>query len=127
VPIKVIERRIAITPRNGSVRLAGTLELVDGDESITARRVDAIVRGSRTVLDVPERPEIVEIWRGLRPCTPDGLPVIGFAPPFENLVVATGHQMCGLHTAPGTGRLVADLLTGAPPTFDPAPFRADRF
>ncbi len=127
VPIKVIERRIAITPRDGSVRLAGTLELVDGDESITARRVDAIVRGSRTVLSVPDPPEIVEVWRGLRPCTPDGLPVIGFAAPFDNLVVATGHQMCGLHTAPGTGRLVADLLTGTPPTFDPEPFRADRF
>ncbi len=127
VPIKVFERRIAITPRSDSVRLAGTLELVDGDESITARRVDGILRGSRAVLGIPERPEFREIWRGLRPCTPDGLPVIGFAPPYENLVVATGHQMCGLHTAPATGRLVADLLTGAPPTFDPAPFRTDRF
>ncbi len=127
VPIKVMERRIAITPRAGSVRLAGTLELVDGDETITARRVEAIVRGARTVLGVPERPEILEIWRGLRPCSPDGLPLIGPAPRHDNLVLATGHQMCGLHTAPATGRLVADLLTGAPPTFDPAPFRAGRF
>jgi len=127
LPIKIVERRIAITPRDGSVRLAGTLELVDGDESITARRVEAIVRGSREFLNVPEAPEIVEVWRGLRPCSPDGLPLIGFAPGYENLVVATGHQMCGLHTAPGTGRLVADLLAGETPTFDPGPFRADRF
>ncbi len=127
LPIKVVDRRIAITPRAGSVRLAGTLELVDGDESVTARRVEAIVRGSKTVLNIPEPPEIVEVWRGLRPCSPDGLPLIGFAPRYENLVIATGHQMCGLHTAPGTGRLVGDLLTGASPTFDPAPFRADRF
>jgi len=126
-PIKVIDRRIAITPRADGVRLAGTLQLVDGDESITARRVDAIIDGSRTVLNIPEPPEIVEVWRGLRPCTPDGLPVIGFAPRHDNLVLATGHQMCGLHTAPGTGRLVAELITGETPFVDPTPFRAGRF
>jgi D-amino-acid dehydrogenase len=127
LPIKLVDRRIAVTPRAGSVRLAGTLELVDGDDRVTARRVDAIVQGSKTFLNIPEPPEIVEVWRGLRPCSPDGLPLIGFAPRHANLVVATGHQMCGLHTAPGTGRLVGDLLTGAPPTFDPAPFRVERF
>lgn len=127
LPIKVFDRRIAITPRAKSVRLAGTLELVDGDESVTERRVEAIVRGARTVLNIADDPGVVEVWRGLRPCSPDGLPLIGFAPGYENLVVAAGHQMCGLHTAPATGRLVGDLLTAAPPSFDPAPFRVDRF
>lgn len=127
LPIRVVERKIAITPRDGSVRLAGTLELVDGDESISPRRVAAIVRGARTVLNLPESPEIVEVWRGLRPCTPDGMPVIGFAPRPSNLLVATGHQMLGLHTAPGTARLAADLLLGTEPIFDPEPFRATRF
>lgn len=127
LPIRVVERKIAITPRDGSVRLAGTLELVDGDESISPRRVDAILRGARTVLRLAEHPRIVEVWRGLRPCTPDGLPVIGFASRPSNLFIATGHQMLGLHTAPGTARLAADLLTGASPAFDPAPFRASRF
>ena len=127
LPIKVLDRRIAITPVAGGTRLAGTLELVDGDESITQRRVDAIVRGSRLVLDLPDPPDVVETWRGLRPCTPDGLPLIGFLPRHENLVLATGHQMCGLHTAPATGRLVADLVLGASPSFDPAPFRPGRF
>jgi D-amino-acid dehydrogenase len=127
LPIKVTELRVAITPRQGSLRLAGTLEVVDGDESISPRRVEAIVRGARQVLSVPAEPEIVEVWRGLRPCTPDGMPVIGFARSPSNLLVATGHQMCGVHTAPATGRLAADLLTGEAPLFDPAPFRADRF
>lgn len=127
LPLKVLERRVAITPREGSTRLAGTLELVDGDERISPRRMDAIVRNSRTVLDIPEPARVIEVWRGLRPCTPDGLPVIGFAPGFDNLLVASGHQMCGLHTAPGTGCLAAELLTGEKPRFDPAPFRADRF
>lgn len=126
-PIKILERRIAITPREGSVRLAGTLELVDGDERISPRRVEAIVRGARALLPVPDPPEVVDLWRGLRPCTPDGLPIIGVAPAVPNLLVATGHQMCGLHTAPATGRLAADLVLGETPTFDPAPFRVERF
>lgn len=127
VPLKLLERRIAITPRADGLRLAGTLELVDGDESITARRVDAIVRGSRLILDVPDPPEIVELWRGLRPCTPDGMPIIGKPARWPNLLLATGHQMLGLHCAPGTARLAAELLTGEAPFVDPAPFRADRF
>lgn len=122
-PVKILERRIAVTPRDGSVRLGGTLELVDGDESLSPRRIAAIVNGSRSVLAVPDPPEIVEIWRGLRPCTPTGLPILAKAPGVENLVLATGHQMCGLHTAPASGRLVADLVLGENPTFDPEPFR----
>ena len=126
-PIKIIERKIAVTPRREAVRLAGTLELVDGDETISPRRVQAIMRGARALLPVPDPADVVEIWRGLRPCTPDGLPVIGVAPAVENLVLCTGHQMCGLHTAPASGRLAAELTLGASPSFDPAPFRADRF
>lgn len=127
MPIMLIEKKVAVTPRADSIRLAGTLELVEMDESITTRRVNAILRGARQYLHVPAEPKIVEIWCGLRPCTPDGVPVIGRPSRFDNLVVATGHQMLGLLTAPGTARLVADLLAGKDPLFDPHPFRATRF
>jgi len=127
VPIKLYEPRVAITPRASGLRIAGTLELVDGDESVSRRRVDAVLRAGLAALGISAAPKIIEVWRGLRPCTPDGLPIISKAPEFTNLVIATGHQMCGLHTAPGTARLVADLLAGATPPFDPTPFRSDRF
>jgi D-amino-acid dehydrogenase len=127
VPIMVVERKLAITPRDGALRLAGTLELVDRDEGITSRRVDAILNASKLAMNVPQNPEILEVWRGLRPCTPDGVPVIGSPKRLSNLVVVTGHQMLGLQSAPGTGRLAADLVLEAQPTFDPKPFRADRF
>ncbi|MCC7086186.1 MAG: FAD-dependent oxidoreductase [Pirellulales bacterium] len=126
-PCLLIERKIAITPRHNSVRIAGTLELVDLDESITSRRVRALIDGARQYLNVPVEPKIVELWRGLRPCTPDGLPIVGRACGFENLTLATGHQMLGLLTAPATGRLVADLILNRTPTFDPQPFSAARF
>ena len=123
----LIEKKIAVTPRADSIRIGGTLELVDQDESISARRVAAIVRGARQLLPLPENPRVLELWRGLRPCTPDGLPVIDRAPRHENLVIATGHQMLGVQSAPGTARLVADLLLCREPTFAPGPFRVSRF
>jgi D-amino-acid dehydrogenase len=126
-PVMLLERKIAVTPRSESVRFAGTLELVDGDLGVSPRRVGAILRGAREMFGVAAGAPAIEVWRGLRPCTPDGLPIIGFAATPENLFLLTGHQMLGLHTAPGSGRLAADLILGETPSFDPAPFRADRF
>jgi D-amino-acid dehydrogenase len=70
---------------------------------------------------------VLEVWAGLRPCTPDGLPVIGRPPGVEGLVLATGHAMKGLALAPITARLVAELVTGESPSHDLAPVRPDRF
>ena len=126
-PIMILERKIAVTPRTDSVRLAGTLELVDQDESITARRVRAILRGANEYMHVSKEPTIREVWRGLRPCTPDGVPMIGFSNKWTNLVYNTGHQRLGLQSAPGSGRLAADLIAGRPPLTNPRPFRPERF
>ncbi len=127
IPMMILERKVAITPYGQELRLAGTLELVDGDLSISPRRVESIRRGAAAVLGIPESAPVDHVWRGLRPCTPDGLPMIGRAPGLENVYVATGHQMLGVQTAPATGRLMADLLLDREPIFDPAPFRPERF
>lgn len=126
-PMMLVEKKVAVTPRNGTLRLAGTLELVNQDETFTTRRVEAIVRGAREFMSVPESIRYHEIWRGLRPCTPDGVPVIGRTTRYPNLLLATGHQMLGLQSATGTGKLVADLALGKTPDVDPTPYRADRF
>ena len=127
MPIMLIDKKIAITPMTGRTKLAGTLELVGTDESITQRRVAAIVCGARQFLNVPENPKVIELWRGLRPCTPDGVPIIGRSGKIDNLFLAAGHQMLGLQTAPASGRLLADLVLGATPAIDPEPFRPSRF
>jgi D-amino-acid dehydrogenase len=57
----------------------------------------------------------------------DGKPIIGAVPRYENVVVAAGHGMIGVATAPGTGKLVSELLTGATPHLDARPFAAARF
>ena len=126
-PMMLVEKKVAVTPRNGTLRLSGTLELVNQDETFTTRRVEAIVRGAREFMNVPENISYREIWRGLRPCTPDGVPIIGRTARYPNLILATGHQMLGLQSAPGTGKLVADLALGRTTDIDPNPFRATRF
>lgn len=127
IPMMILERKVAVTPYGEHLRLAGSLEVVDGDRSISPRRVASIRRGAGAVLPISECAPIDHVWRGLRPCTPDGLPIIGPAPKLENLFIATGHQMLGVQTAPATGRLATDLLLDREPTFDPAPFRPGRF
>jgi len=126
-PMMLVEKKVAVTPRNGTLRLAGTLELVNQDETFTTRRVEAIVRGAREFMNVPDTIRYHEIWRGLRPCTPDGVPIIGRTARYPNLIVATGHQMLGLQSATGSGKLVSDLTLGRPTDVDPKPYRADRF
>lgn len=125
--IYLIERKIAVNPHKNALRIAGTLELVRNDFSINARRVDMIVRGAKGMLNIGNTPAPSEIWRGLRPCTPDGMPVIGRARGRGDVWLATGHQMAGLKTATDTGLLLAQLMTGEKPRFDPEPFRADRY
>jgi D-amino-acid dehydrogenase len=125
--IYLIERKVAVNPHADSLRISGTLELVKNDFSINQRRVNVILRGARGMLAIGDPPVIKELWRGLRPCTPDGMPLIGQARGRGDIWLATGHQMTGLKTAPGTGLLLAQLMNGETPRFDPAPFRADRY
>jgi D-amino-acid dehydrogenase len=113
------------TPLPDRLRVAGTLELAGLDLGIDDRRVSAIRRGAEEGFRSLAGRRVLEVWSGLRPCTPDGLPVIGRAAP--GLVVATGHAMKGVSLAPVTGRLVAELVAGEAPSHDLTPFRPERF
>ena len=127
VPVWSHETRVIATPLPGRLRLAGTLELAGLDLSVSGVRVGAIRKaGSQLVAGIEGR-RVLEIWRGLRPCSPDGLPVIGRPDSLENVVVASGHGMLGLTLAPVTGRLIGEIVTGDPPSHDLAPLRPDRF
>jgi D-amino-acid dehydrogenase len=64
---------------------------------------------------------------GFRPSLPDSLPAIGFSRESRNIVYAFGHGHLGLTQSAATGRLVADLLAGAPPAIDLTPFSPQRF
>lgn len=127
VPVFMMESKVIATPLDGRLRLAGTLELAGLDTTIVARRVDAVrMAGERNLSGLGGR-RVTETWSGLRPCPPDGVPIVGRTERAANLVLATGHGMTGLSMAPITGRLVAELLAGDEPSVDPAPMSPDRF
>lgn len=121
------EARVAITPMGQWLRYAGTLELAGFDFSINQRRVNAILRAAESYLLPGGEPEIVEIWRGMRPCMPDGLPVIGRASRPSNLLVGTGHSTLGLSLGPITGQLLAELVLAKQPSLPLHPFQIERF
>jgi D-amino-acid dehydrogenase len=125
--IYLAARKIAVTPLRDALRVAGTLELVRDDLSIDERRLNAVLRGAQQVLAIPREPPVLEVWRGLRPCAPDGMPLIGRARGRGDVWLATGHQMIGLTSALATARLLGDLMEGKRPGVDPDPFRADRY
>ena len=130
IPLILHEARVVITPLQGKLRFAGTMELAGLDPSINQRRVRAILAA------VPEylpdlnpitQIESAEIWSGLRPCTPDGLPYLARFREYPNLIAATGHAMLGLALAPITGKLVADLVCGRRPSVALEALRCERF
>lgn len=116
IPLFLQEERVVVTPLPGRVRLAGTLELCGLDLSVDRRRVAAVERAGRAAVRGLDGRRTLGLWRGLRPCTPDGLPIVGRSSRAENVVLATGHAMLGFTLAPLTGRLVAELIAGRTPT-----------
>ena len=127
VPLYLGEAHLVMTPLGGTLRLGGTLELSGWDMRVRRKRVDGLRMGAARALGVGlEEPE-QRLWRGPRPVTPDGLPVIGRVPRHERVILATGHCMLGLMLAPVTGKLVAELAGGAPSSMDLAPFAPARF
>jgi len=125
----LMEGRVAVTPMDGGVRFAGTMEIGPPDERIDRRRVQGIresVANSYPAFhgfDLAKWPVSV----GLRPCTPDGLPYIGCTQRCSNVVVATGHAMMGMSLGPITGRLVAEIAAGEEPQIDLDILSPDRF
>jgi D-amino-acid dehydrogenase len=127
IPIWLTESKVTVTPMGGILRFAGTLELAGLNFSINQRRVDAIRRAVREYLVGMDEYETLEVWRGLRPLTPDGLPIIATSKTWSNLIIATGHGMQGISLGPITGKLVAQLAAKETPSVNLAGLGEERF
>lgn len=112
MPVWFAECRTVATPLARGLRLTGMLQLAGTDMSVDHGRVDAIFCSARRLLRGVEGRRVTSVWRGLRPCSPDGLPIVGRVPGAERVIVATGHGMWGLQLAPVTARLVAGAVCG---------------
>lgn len=105
------DARVAVTPLNGMVRLAGTMEFGGFDGTVNKTRVAAIQRAATEGFKDWGNPEGAQTpWAGLRPMTPDGMPIIGKFEHLTNAYIASGHGMLGLTLAPSTAEIVTDLI-----------------
>jgi D-amino-acid dehydrogenase len=127
IPCYFHEPNVVATPWSSGLRLGGTMAFQGYDTTLNPHRVAHMERAGRSYLANPPAGTAGVAWAGLRPMSADDMPLVGPLPGWTNVTLATGHGMLGLTTAPGTGRLVAEMVTEKSLHLDPKPFRPDRF
>ena len=117
-----------LVPRSDGRTLVGSVEEEAGFEvRTTPAAVDGLTGFARDLVPALADAEVEQSWAGLRPGSPDGLPLLGPVPGIRGLFVAAGHHRNGLQMSPGTGRLIARLVTGRDPGVSLDGLTADRF
>ncbi|MDQ7909023.1 FAD-dependent oxidoreductase [Phytohabitans sp. ZYX-F-186] len=122
------DAKVAVTPLTRNLRLAGTMEFGGLDEDINQVRVDAILRAPAIYFRdwqppaTPPKPSA-----GMRPMTPDGLPIMGRLGRLSNGFVSTGHGMLGVTLAPGSAAVMTELILHDTASPRMAPFTPRRF
>jgi D-amino-acid dehydrogenase len=125
-PVLDAENGYVLAPMEQGIRVTTGVEFAARDAPPTPIQLDRVLPAARKLFPLGERIE-PEAWLGARPCLPDSRPVISRAPQQGGLWLAFGHAHWGLTLGPVTGRLIAELVSGATPFCDPKPFSADRF
>ena len=114
------------SPLSTGMRIGGAVELGGLKLPPNFKRADAMLRRAQAFLP-GLNPDGGVQWMGFRPSLPDSLPAIGHSRHSTRVIHAFGHGHLGLTQSAGTARLVADMLTGAPPAVDLTPFSPQRF
>jgi glycine oxidase len=120
--------RAYLVPRENNLTFVGaTVEHVGFRKRTTVEAVRRLRRGAEALVPGLRLARMASTWAGLRPGSPDGLPMLGLLPGWSNVWVATGHFRNGILLAPITGRLIAESIAAGRPAqrlrpFDPARF-----
>ena len=125
-PMIFEETHVAVTPMRSGYRIGSTMEFVGYDTRINPKRLALLEESASKYLKDPIGREVQETWYGWRPMTWDGKPIIGACPGWKNVWIAAGHSMLGMSMATGTGKLVAEMVSGAKPHLPAEPFSARR-
>ncbi|QJQ94277.1 MULTISPECIES: glycine oxidase ThiO [Halomonadaceae] len=123
--VVLMDGRYVIPRGDGRVLAGSTLEEVGFDKTPTDEAKRSLWESATRIMPALADCEVEHHWAGLRPGSPEGIPVIGLLPGFDNLHVNAGHYRNGLVLAPASTRLLADQLLGRLPIVDPAPYRPE--
>ena len=121
-----MENGFVIAPMEQGYRITTGAEFTDRDAKPTTVQLDRALPLARELFPLGEPAEPAS-WLGSRPCMPDSLPIVGRAAEHAGLWLNIGHGHLGLTLGPVTGRLLAEMMTGAQTLCDPSPFRSNRF
>jgi D-amino-acid dehydrogenase len=125
-PVLDAEYGYMVAPMEQGLRLTTGVEFAARDAQPSPVQLARLMPAAHNLFPLGE-PVEAQPWMGCRPCFPDSRPVIGRAPGQSGLWLALGHAHWGLTLGPATGRMIAEMMTGAAPFCDPAPYRAERF
>jgi D-amino-acid dehydrogenase len=125
-PVLDAENGYCLTPMEHGIRLTTGAEFAARDAAPTPVQFERLLPAAHELFALGE-PAEPQPWLGARPCFADSRPVIGRAPRQRGLWLAYGHGHWGLTLGPATGRLIAEMMTGATPFCDPKPYGAERF
>jgi D-lysine oxidase len=125
-PVLDAENGYCIAPMEQGIRITTGVEFAARDAAPTPVQLDRVLPAARDLFPLGDAVEN-KPWIGARPCFADSRPVIGRAPGKPGLWLAYGHGHAGLTLGPATGRLIAEMMTGATPFCDPTPYGAERF
>ena len=125
--ILIGDRWAAVNPMGDRLRMSGWLELGRLDTKPSLERLARIEANVRSRVRLDPNLTVLERWAGIRPVTPDGIPIIGPARRWSNVTYAVGHGKLGLSLGPVTGRLVAQTVCGLATDLDLGPFSPMRF
>jgi D-amino-acid dehydrogenase len=128
-PSILVDDRVAMTPMGNDLRMGGTMEITGIESPMLIKRVQAIFKASKNYFPglKVQFPSKENIWHGLRPLSPDGLPYIGRHSKFDNLVISGGHAMLGLSLAAASGKLVEEIVGNKKTSMDIKSFNVERY
>jgi D-amino-acid dehydrogenase len=108
--ILLADVHVGCTPLGEQMRIGGTMEFSGLNTRLDDRRIGDITVAAKSCFQPWQTPEIEERWAGMRPITPDGLPVLDVAGTLDNLYVASGYSMQGVTLAPPAGEAMAEMI-----------------
>jgi len=118
--------KVAVTRFDDRIRVGGIAEIANMNKDLVQKRRAAIEFSVKDLFPGGGDVEAAEFWTGLRPMTPDSVPIIGKTR-YSNLVLNTGHGTLGWTMSLGTAKFVADIISGKPTDIDPSGLSADRY
>ncbi|HKV40658.1 MAG TPA: FAD-dependent oxidoreductase, partial [Blastocatellia bacterium] len=119
-------REVYLLPRKGSILIGATVEEAGFDKTVQPEAIRELHQAASKLVPSIGEAKMIEAWVGLRPGSPDGLPIMG-AGSLPGTYVATGHFRNGILLAPITAKLMSDVIQGQQCQIDLRPFLPSRF